>query len=152
MKGKKYKTGSLSFTFSCYYRILSRKIQTKILPYLSQVEVLTAKVKPSVASIIAFCTILWIRRMINNKWQKKRKHQSLSLSVPLSLSLSSFQSIECKSEERQKIHFDEKEKSALLFYVYVRSPIDNYENKEQTSNVVDIHFVCSFCLFSMTIL
>ncbi len=46
----------------------------------------------------------------------------------------------------KKIHFDEKEKSALLFYVYVRSPIDNYENKKQTGDVVDIHFVCSFCL------
>jgi len=40
------------------------------------------------------------------------------------------------------------EKSALLFYVYVRSPRDNYENKEQTYDVVDIHFVRSVCLFS----
>jgi hypothetical protein len=92
--------------------------------------------------------------MINNKWQKKRESINLCLflSLYLSSSLSSFQSIEYKSEEREKNPFDEKEKSALLFYVYVRSPIDNYENKEQTSDVVDIHFVCSFCLFSMTIL
>lgn len=51
----------------------------------------------------------------------------------------------------KKIHLDEneEEKSALLFYVYVRSPRDNYENKKQTKVIerVDIHFVCSFCVY-----
>jgi hypothetical protein len=39
-------------------------------------------------------------------------------------------SFRSEEREKEKIHFDEKEKSALLFYVCVRSPIDNYENKE----------------------
>lgn len=74
----------------------------------------------------------------NDKQQMTEKEKaSISVSfcplaLSLSLSVSSSQSIECKSEERQKIHWDEKEKSALLFDAYVRSPIDNYENKEQT--------------------
>lgn len=41
----------------------------------------------------------------------------------------------------KKIHFDQnEEKSALLFYVYVRSPIDNYENKKQTK-VIEWTFI-----------
>jgi hypothetical protein len=50
------------------------------------------------------------------------KRKNVTLSVDLS-------NVNQKNEKKN-IHFDEKEKSALLFYVCVRSPIDNYENKE----------------------
>lgn len=65
----------------------------------------------------------------------------------MSLLLPTFRSIECESEEREKIHLDEKEKSGLVFCVYVRSPIDNYENMKskrvEWTHTVFIVFVLS---------
>jgi hypothetical protein len=52
----------------------------------------------------------------------KRERENVTLSFDLSNAN--------QKNEKKNIHFDEKEKSALLFYVCVRSPIDNYENKE----------------------
>ena len=73
-----------------------------------------------------FRSILWIRRMINNKWQKKKKASiSVSfLSCIFSLSLFAlyllFNLSNVNQKNDKKIHLDEKEeKSALLFYVYM---------------------------------
>ena len=65
--------------------------------------------------------------------EKEKASISVSFCLPLSLSLYLlFNLSNVNQKNDKKIHLDEKEKSALLFCVYVRSPIDNYENKKHT--------------------
>jgi hypothetical protein len=88
--------------------------------------------------------------MINNKWQKKRKHQSLSLSVPLFLSLYllfNLSNVNQKNDKKNPFWW-EREICTAVLCIYVRSPIDNYENKEQTkwwSGHLFRLFVLSLC-------